>query len=115
MLEDEWASSRIVGEKHSCLVDLPLTQVLGGRFLSIAAWYDNEMAYATRPRRDGFGNRGLTHDPDNCALDLHKEVYTMAISIITDQVLNCSGLACPMPILRPEGLSRECRSEQVSN
>jgi glyceraldehyde 3-phosphate dehydrogenase len=48
VLEDEWASSRIVGEKLSCLVDLPLTQVLGGRFLSIAAWYDNEMAYATR-------------------------------------------------------------------
>jgi glyceraldehyde 3-phosphate dehydrogenase len=48
VLEDEWASSRIVGETHSSLVDLPLTQVLGGRFLTIAAWYDNEMGYATR-------------------------------------------------------------------
>ncbi len=48
VLEDEWASSRIVGESHSSLVDLPLTQVLGGRFLTIAAWYDNEMGYATR-------------------------------------------------------------------
>ncbi len=48
VLEDEWASSRIVGETHSSLVDLPLTQVLGGKMLSVAAWYDNEMAYATR-------------------------------------------------------------------
>jgi glyceraldehyde 3-phosphate dehydrogenase len=48
VLEEEWASSRIVGETHSSLIDLPLTQVLGGRFLTIAAWYDNEMGYATR-------------------------------------------------------------------
>ncbi|MEO8285246.1 MAG: glyceraldehyde 3-phosphate dehydrogenase NAD-binding domain-containing protein [Chloroflexota bacterium] len=48
VLEDEWASSRILGETLSSVVDLPLTQVLGGRMLSIAAWYDNEMAYATR-------------------------------------------------------------------
>jgi glyceraldehyde 3-phosphate dehydrogenase len=48
VLEDEWASSRIIGDTHSSLVDLPLTQVLGGRLLSVAAWYDNEMAYATR-------------------------------------------------------------------
>jgi glyceraldehyde 3-phosphate dehydrogenase len=48
VLEDEWASSRILGETHSSLIDLPLTQVLGGRLLSVAAWYDNEMGYATR-------------------------------------------------------------------
>ena len=48
VLEEEWASSRIVGETMSSLVDLPLTQVLGGRLLTIAAWYDNEMGYATR-------------------------------------------------------------------
>jgi len=48
VLEDEWASSRVVGETHSSLVDLPLTQVVAGKMLSIAAWYDNEFAYATR-------------------------------------------------------------------
>lgn len=48
VLEDEWASSRIVGETCSSLVDLPLTQLLGSNFLSMAAWYDNEMAYASR-------------------------------------------------------------------
>jgi glyceraldehyde 3-phosphate dehydrogenase len=48
VLEDEWASSRILGESLSSIIDLPLTQVLGGRLLTIAAWYDNEMGYATR-------------------------------------------------------------------
>jgi glyceraldehyde 3-phosphate dehydrogenase len=48
VLEEEWASSRIIGEALTSLVDLPLTQVLGGRMLSIASWYDNEMAYAIR-------------------------------------------------------------------
>jgi len=48
VLEDEWASSRIVGETRSSLIDLPLTQMQGGRLLTIAAWYDNEMGYASR-------------------------------------------------------------------
>jgi glyceraldehyde 3-phosphate dehydrogenase len=48
VLEDEWASSRIVGDPHSSIVDLPLTQVMGDTFLSVAAWYDNEMGYAVR-------------------------------------------------------------------
>jgi len=48
VLEDEWASARIVGDAHSSIVDLPLTQVLEGTLLSVAAWYDNEIGYATR-------------------------------------------------------------------
>jgi glyceraldehyde 3-phosphate dehydrogenase len=48
VLEEEWASSRIVGDPHSSIVDLPITQVLEGTFVSVAAWYDNEMGYATR-------------------------------------------------------------------
>ncbi len=48
VLEDEWASSRIVGDPHSSIIDLPLIQVLGGNLVSVAAWYDNEMGYSTR-------------------------------------------------------------------
>jgi len=48
VLEDEWASSRILGDEHSSIIDLPLIQVLGGNFVSLAAWYDNEMGYAAR-------------------------------------------------------------------
>jgi glyceraldehyde 3-phosphate dehydrogenase (phosphorylating) len=47
VLEDEWASSRIVGDQHSSIVDLPLTAVQG-ELLSVAAWYDNEMGYSAR-------------------------------------------------------------------
>jgi len=48
VLEEEWASSRIVGDPHSSIVDLPLTAVQEGVMLSVAAWYDNEMGYSTR-------------------------------------------------------------------
>jgi glyceraldehyde 3-phosphate dehydrogenase len=48
VLEDEWASSRIVGDSHSSLVDLPLTMVQGSDFVSVAAWYDNEYGYTSR-------------------------------------------------------------------
>ena len=48
VLEDEWASSRIVGDPHSSIVDLPLVQVLDGTLVSVAAWYDNEWGFSTR-------------------------------------------------------------------
>jgi glyceraldehyde 3-phosphate dehydrogenase len=47
VLEGEWASSRIVGDPHSSIVDLPLT-MLQGDLLSVAAWYDNEWGYTSR-------------------------------------------------------------------
>jgi len=48
VLEDEWTSARIVGDPHSSIIDLPLTQVLNGTLVSVAAWYDNEMGYSHR-------------------------------------------------------------------
>ncbi len=48
VLEEEWASARVVGDPHSSIIDLPLTAVQGGNLLSVAAWYDNEMGYSTR-------------------------------------------------------------------
>ena len=47
VLEGEWPSARIVGDPLSSIIDLPLTTVQEG-MLSVAAWYDNEMGYATR-------------------------------------------------------------------
>lgn len=41
-------SSDIVGNSHSAIVDLELTDVLGGNLLKVAAWYDNEWGYACR-------------------------------------------------------------------
>jgi len=48
VLEGEWASSRIVGDSHSSIIDLPLVQVMGDRFVSVAAWYDNEYGFTAR-------------------------------------------------------------------
>ncbi len=48
ILTDEWPSSRIVNDPHSSIIDLPLIEVIGGNLVSVAAWYDNEMGYATR-------------------------------------------------------------------
>jgi glyceraldehyde 3-phosphate dehydrogenase len=48
LLREEWASARIVGDPHSSIIDVPLINVLGNRLVSVAAWYDNEMGYATR-------------------------------------------------------------------
>ena len=41
-------SSDIVGNSHSAIVDLPLTQMVGGDMIKIFAWYDNEWGYANR-------------------------------------------------------------------
>ena len=48
ILTDEWASARIVGDPHSCIIDVPLINVIGDRLVSVASWYDNEMGYATQ-------------------------------------------------------------------
>jgi glyceraldehyde 3-phosphate dehydrogenase len=46
--EDPIVSSDIVGNSHSAIVDLSLTQVIGGNMVKIIAWYDNEMGYVNR-------------------------------------------------------------------
>jgi len=48
VLEEEWTSSRIVGDSHSSIIDLPLMQVMGDKFVSVAAWYDNEWGFTSR-------------------------------------------------------------------
>jgi glyceraldehyde 3-phosphate dehydrogenase len=45
---DPIVSSDIRGNSHSAVVDLSLTQVVGGNLVKIIAWYDNEWAYANR-------------------------------------------------------------------
>lgn len=46
--EEELVSSDFKGNSHSCIVDLPLTSVVGGNMLKIVAWYDNEWGYSNR-------------------------------------------------------------------
>lgn len=46
--DDPLVSSDIIGNSHSSIVDLSLTQVVGGNMLKVIAWYDNEYGYANR-------------------------------------------------------------------
>lgn len=45
---DPIVSSDIVGDSHSAIVDLTLTQVVGGNMVKVIAWYDNEYGYTCR-------------------------------------------------------------------
>ncbi len=46
--EDPLVSSDIIGNPHSSIIDLSLTQVVGGTLAKVIAWYDNEYGYANR-------------------------------------------------------------------
>ena len=46
--EEELVSSDYIGNSHSVIVDLKLTNVVGGNLLKVVAWYDNEWGYSNR-------------------------------------------------------------------
>ncbi|HVZ12138.1 MAG TPA: type I glyceraldehyde-3-phosphate dehydrogenase [Patescibacteria group bacterium] len=45
---DPIVSSDIIGNFHSAIADLSLTQVVGGNMVKVIAWYDNEFGYSNR-------------------------------------------------------------------
>jgi len=48
VVEEELVSSDFIGNSHSAIVDLKLTNVVGGNMLKVVAWYDNEWGYSNR-------------------------------------------------------------------
>lgn len=46
--EEELVSADFTGDSHSAIVDLKLTNVVGGNLLKVVAWYDNEWGYSNR-------------------------------------------------------------------
>jgi glyceraldehyde 3-phosphate dehydrogenase len=46
--EEELVSSDFIGNSHSAIVDLNLTNVVGGNLVKVVAWYDNEWGYSNR-------------------------------------------------------------------
>ena len=46
--EEELVSIDFRGNSHSAIVDLPLTDVVGGNLVKVIAWYDNEWGYSNR-------------------------------------------------------------------
>lgn len=45
---EELVSSDFIGDPRSCIVDLPLIDVVGGNMAKVVAWYDNEWGYSNR-------------------------------------------------------------------
>jgi glyceraldehyde 3-phosphate dehydrogenase len=46
--DEALVSSDFIGNSHSAIVDLKLTNVVGGNMLKVVAWYDNEWGYSNR-------------------------------------------------------------------
>ena len=46
--DEELVSSDFIGNSHSAIVDLNLTDVVAGDLIKIVAWYDNEWGYSNR-------------------------------------------------------------------
>lgn len=46
--DEELVSSDFIGNATSCILDLPLTDVVDGDLLKVVAWYDNEWGYSNR-------------------------------------------------------------------
>lgn len=46
--EEELVSSDFIGDPHSCIVDLPLMDVVKSDMVKVVAWYDNEWGYSNR-------------------------------------------------------------------
>ncbi|GHA46474.1 type I glyceraldehyde-3-phosphate dehydrogenase [Salinimicrobium marinum] len=46
--EDPIVSIDIKGNPHSCIFDAQMTSVIGGNFVKIIGWYDNEIGYSSR-------------------------------------------------------------------
>lgn len=45
---DPIVSTDIIGNPHSAIIDLSLTQVVDGDLVKVVAWYDNEFGYSNR-------------------------------------------------------------------
>jgi len=46
--EEELVSTDFIGDPHSAIADLNLTNVVGGNMVKVVAWYDNEWGYSNR-------------------------------------------------------------------
>jgi len=46
--EDEIVSVDVIGNPHSSIFDSKCTTVMGGDFVKLVSWYDNEWGYSNR-------------------------------------------------------------------
>ncbi len=48
VIDEHVVSMDMKGDEHSSIVHAPVTNVVGGNLVKVAAWYDNEWGYACR-------------------------------------------------------------------
>ena len=46
--DNQLVSSDFIGDPHSGIIDIPLTNVVGGNLVKVVVWYDNEWGYSNR-------------------------------------------------------------------
>jgi glyceraldehyde 3-phosphate dehydrogenase len=46
--EEPLVSVDIIGNPYSCIFDSGMTKVMGGNFVKVLGWYDNEWGYSSR-------------------------------------------------------------------
>lgn len=46
--QEPLVSVDIIGNPHSCIFDSQMTSVIGGDFIKVIGWYDNEIGYSSR-------------------------------------------------------------------
>jgi glyceraldehyde 3-phosphate dehydrogenase len=51
---ESFVSSDIIGDTHASIVDLEMTQVVGGNLVKVMSWYDNEWGFTSQMIREGF-------------------------------------------------------------
>jgi glyceraldehyde 3-phosphate dehydrogenase len=51
--DDPLVSSDIIKDSHASIVDLEMTQVVGGNLIRVMSWYDNEWGFTSQMIREG--------------------------------------------------------------
>lgn len=59
--DDELVSSDIIQDSRASVVDLSMTQVVGGDLLKVMSWYDNEWGYVNQMVREAKHVLGMVH------------------------------------------------------
>lgn len=59
--DDELVSSDIIADSRASIVDLNMTQVVGGDLVKIMSWYDNEWGYANQMVREAKHVLSMVH------------------------------------------------------
>lgn len=86
--EEPLVSTDYIGNSHSAIVDLLLTDVVDGNMLKVVAWYDNEW---------GYSNRLVELTADAGSL-LHEKSNLSSVPEITDETEKPPELHTPIPV-----------------